>query len=72
MRAEIGPALESRLSDAGIATPFTGPELGSLLSAVGTGLLLQHDLEPAAVDPELLPRAMRQLLGLPQRTASTG
>jgi hypothetical protein len=51
-----------------IGTPFSCLDLGSIVSAVGTGLILQYYLEPAAVDPELLPRVFRRLLGLPPRT----
>ncbi len=38
-----------------------------LVSAIGSGLILQYYLEPDAVDPALLSRALRRLLGLPQR-----
>jgi hypothetical protein len=67
MRAELGPLIAAKLDEAGFETPFTGEELGCLVSAIGSGLILQHYLEPGAVDPEILPRALRQLLGLPQR-----
>ncbi len=67
MRGEFGPLVAAKLDEAGIATPFTGEELGCLVSALGSGMILQHYLEPGAVDPDLLPRALRQLLGLPQR-----
>ncbi len=67
MRGEFGPLIAAKLDEAGIGTPFTGEELGCLVSAIGSGLILQHYLEPGAVDPEILPRALRQLLGLPQR-----
>jgi len=58
---------ERKLAEEGIVTPFSAAELGSIVSALGSGLILQYYLEPDAVDPELLPRALRQLLGLPQR-----
>jgi AcrR family transcriptional regulator len=67
MRADFGPLIAAKLDEAAIETPFTGEELGSLVSAIGSGLILQHYLEPGAVDPDLLPRALRQLLGLSQR-----
>jgi AcrR family transcriptional regulator len=67
MRAELGPLLEGKLAQLGITTPFSGSELASLVAALGSGLILQHYLQPEAMDPELLPRALRQLLGLPQR-----
>ncbi len=65
MREEFGPVIERKLAEEGITTPFTAAELGSLVSAVGSGLILQYYLEPDAVDPDLLPRALRRLLGLP-------
>ena len=68
MREELGPLIERKLLEEGIATPFPAAELGSLFSALGSGLILQYYLEPGAVDPDLLPRALRQLLGLPQRS----
>ncbi len=61
-----GPVIERKLAEEGITTPFSGAELGSLVSAMGSGLILQYYLEPDAVDPELLPRALRRLLGIPQ------
>jgi AcrR family transcriptional regulator len=69
MRAELGPLVAAKLVEEGLETPFTGEELGTLISAIGSGLILQHYLEPGAVDPELLPAALRRLLGLPPRTA---
>jgi AcrR family transcriptional regulator len=64
MRAEFGPEVERKLRKEGIASPFTAAELGSLISALGSGLILQYYLEPAAVDPDLLTRALRRLLGI--------
>lgn len=69
MREELGPLIGRRLAEEGIATPFSGAELGSLVSALGSGLLLQYYLQPDAVDPGLLPRALRRLLGLPPRAS---
>jgi hypothetical protein len=69
MRAEFGPLIAAKLVDEGLETPFTGEELGTLVSAIGSGLILQHYLEPGAVDPELLHAALRRLLGLPPRPA---
>ena len=65
MREELGPVIERKLAEEGITTPFSGAELGALVSAVGSGLILQYYLEPGAVDPDLLPRALRRLFGLP-------
>jgi AcrR family transcriptional regulator len=70
MREDFGPVIERKLAEEGIATPFTAAELGSLVSAMGSGLILQYYLEPGAVDPELLPRALRRLLGLPSTAAA--
>jgi AcrR family transcriptional regulator len=67
MREELGPLIERKLAEEGITTPFSAAELGSLVSALGSGLILQYYLEPEAVDPDLLSRALRRLLGLPQR-----
>jgi hypothetical protein len=65
MREEFGPVIERKLADEGITTPFSAAELGSLVSAVGSGLILQYYLQPEEVDPDLLPRALRRMLGLP-------
>jgi AcrR family transcriptional regulator len=65
MRAMLGPEIERKLAIAGITTPFSGAELATLVSALGSGLILQYYLEPEAVDPGLLPRALRRMLGLP-------
>ena len=67
MRAEFAPLIAPKLAEEGIETPFSGAELGTLVSALGSGLILQYYLEPEAIDPDLLSRALRRLLGLPQR-----
>lgn len=67
MREDFGPVIERKLAEEGITAPFTAAELGSLVSAMGSGLILQYYLEPEEVDPDLLPRALRRLLGLPPR-----
>jgi AcrR family transcriptional regulator len=72
MREEFGPLIERKLAEEGIATPFSGAELGSLVSALGSGLILQYYLQPDQVDPDLLARALRRLLGLPQRDEGAG
>ncbi len=66
MRSDFGPLIADKLAGDGIESPFSGEELGTLFSAIGSGLILQHYLEPGAVDPQLLSRALRRLLGLPQ------
>ena len=63
MRASLQPVIDEGLAADGVQSPFGGSELATLFSAIGTGILLQYYLEPGAVDPELLPRAMRQLFG---------
>jgi AcrR family transcriptional regulator len=63
MRASLAPIIERGLGADGVRSDFDGSELATLVSAIGTGILLQHYLEPGAVDPELLPRALRALFG---------
>ncbi len=63
MRRSLAPIIESGLASEGVRSRFTPTELATLVSAIGTGILLQYYLEPTAVDPELLPRALRQLFG---------
>lgn len=65
MRREYGPVIHEKLAEEGIAPPFDGPELGALVSAVGSGVLLQYYLQPDAVDPDLVSRALRRLFGMP-------
>ncbi len=65
MRDDFGPEILRKLDAEGISVPFTGRELGTLFSAIGSGIILQYYLEPAAVDPDLLTRALRRLVGLP-------
>ncbi len=72
MRCEYGPIIHERLVERGIAPAFTGRELGALVSAIGSGLLMQYYLDPDAVDPDLLPRALRVLLGLPATEGAAG
>jgi AcrR family transcriptional regulator len=63
MRGSLAPTIEAGLAADGVRSRFDGTELATLVSAIGTGILLQYYLEPAAVDPELLPRALRALFG---------
>lgn len=72
MRGQYGPIFHDRLVERGITPPFTGRELGALVSAVGSGLLMQYYLRPEAVDPDLLPRAIRVLAGLSAPGGSAG
>jgi AcrR family transcriptional regulator len=63
MRGSLAPVIERGLEADGVRSDFDGSELATLVSAIGTGILLQYYLEPGAVDPELLPRALRALFG---------
>lgn len=63
MRESLGPVIERGLAADKALSTFDGSELATLVSAIGTGILLQYYLEPRAVDPELLPRALRLLFG---------
>jgi AcrR family transcriptional regulator len=63
MRASLAPVIEGGLAADSVRSVFDGSELATLVSAIGTGILLQYYLEPGAVDPDLLPRALRALFG---------
>jgi AcrR family transcriptional regulator len=63
MRGSLAPVIEGGLAADGVRSDFDGSELATLVSAIGTGILLQYYLEPGAVDPELLSRALRALFG---------
>jgi AcrR family transcriptional regulator len=56
--------IDAQLAAEGISAPFTGGELGLLLNALATGMAIQHALDPDSVDPRLLVRAARRLVGL--------
>ena len=64
MREASGRILDGKLAEIGVKAPFSGRELGILLNALGTGLALESQLEPTAVDPSLYARAARVLFGL--------
>ena len=66
MRDSLGPEIERGLAADGVRSRFDGSELATLVSAIGSGILLQYYLEPGAVNPELLPRALRLLFGYGQ------
>ena len=72
MRASLAPIIERGLAADGVASAFGGSELATLVSAIGAGILLQYYLEPGAVDPELLPRALRLLFGYAPAGAPEG
>jgi AcrR family transcriptional regulator len=63
MRESLGPVIERGLAADGVRSRFDGSELATLVSAIGSGILLQYYLEPRSIDPELLPRALRLLFG---------
>jgi AcrR family transcriptional regulator len=63
-RQRAGGLIDAMLAKAGRTAPFTGRELGILLNALASGLALQIQHEPDAVDPKLLVRAARQLAGI--------
>lgn len=71
-RQRAGEIIDAMLARDGRATPFTGRELGILLNALATGLALQIQHEPDAVDPKLLVRAARQLVGLDAAAPTDG
>ncbi len=70
MRQSLAPVIERGLAADGTRSTFGSSELATLVSAIGTGILLQYYLEPGAVDPELLPRALRLLFGYGPREAN--
>ena len=72
MRGSLGPVIERGMIADGVRSPFSGTDLATLVSAIGTGILLQYYLEPVAVDPELLPRALRLLFGYGTRSGGEG
>ncbi len=61
---KTGASIDRLLASGDRAPPFTGRELSMLFSALATGLGLQQRLEPGTVDPELLVRAVRRLVGI--------
>lgn len=63
-RAEIAAELESKLASEGGTAPFTSEDLVTLVTALANGVLLQQYLDPASVEPDLLARAIRRLLGI--------
>jgi AcrR family transcriptional regulator len=63
-RQRAGEIIDAMLAREGRVAPFTGRELGILLNALATGLAIQIQHEPDAVDPKLLVRAARQLAGI--------
>ena len=72
MREKSGRTLDGKLAEIGVKAPFSGRELGILLNALGTGLALDSQLEPTAVDPNLYARAARVLFGLGPKPPSGG
>lgn len=56
--------IEAQLAADGITAPFTGSELSLLMNALATGMAIQYALDPDSVEPRLLVRAARRLVGL--------
>ncbi len=65
-RTETGSLLTAKLAAERAESEFTGEELATIFKALGDGILLQLYLDPAAVDPALLGRAFRRIVGLPE------
>jgi AcrR family transcriptional regulator len=63
-RATTGATIDAKLAAGGISGPFSGREIGILLNAMATGFAIQWQLDPASVDPKLLVRAARRIVGL--------
>jgi AcrR family transcriptional regulator len=63
-RTQMGQVIDQQLARAGVKSQLSGRELGIILHALAGGLALNHHLEPDAIDPELLVRAARVLVGL--------
>ena len=71
-RQRAGEIIDAMLAKDDRAAPFSGRELGIVLNALATGLALQIQHEPDAVDPKLLVRAARQLMGLDAAAPTDG
>jgi hypothetical protein len=71
-RELAGELIDDTLAREGRTAPFTGRDLGSLLNALATGLAIQIQHEPDAVDWKLLARAARRLAGLDESAAMAG
>jgi len=63
-RQRAGEIIDGMLAREGRTAPFTGRELGILRNALATGLAVQIQHEPEAIDPGLLVRAARVLAGV--------
>jgi AcrR family transcriptional regulator len=66
-----GDSIDGMLALEGRTAPFSGRELGILLNALATGLALELQLEPDAIDRTLLARATRVLTGLDRPPAES-
>jgi AcrR family transcriptional regulator len=74
-RAMIAGILADKLEAEKIEPGFTPGELATILKALGDGMLMQIYLDPDAIDPALVGRAFRMILGLPaqgERSAGPG
>jgi AcrR family transcriptional regulator len=63
LRDKAAERLDAELRAAGVASPFDGRELGVLLNALATGFAIQYQIAPDRLDPSLLVRAARRLIG---------
>ena len=64
IREASGHQIQVEMDAEGRTPPFTGLELGTLVSALASGMALDLAIDPDAVDPKLLVRAARVLIGL--------
>jgi AcrR family transcriptional regulator len=60
--AGFASVIDRKLQEAGVDPGLTGRDLFVLLDALGTGLLMNHYLEPGAGQAELFAKALRKLL----------
>jgi len=64
-RDAIADILAAKLEAENVKSGFTPGELATILKALGDGLLMQVYLDPGAIDPALVGRACRMIVGLP-------
>ena len=64
IREASGHQIQLEMESEGRTSPFTGLELGTIVSALASGMALDLAIDPDAVDPKLLVRVARVLVGL--------
>lgn len=64
--APMGAAFEEKLAGGSSTPPFSGIEFAKLVSALGSGLILQLYIDPDFIDPAVFSRAVRVLAGMPR------